>query len=381
VKLRTSGCLWVSIFVLIVAVGCSPSPGPTLPTPGRTPASKPLAEYVALEAEIEKAISTGPETLDNVRAVLVNLDGEIKIAHYRHGFTQDSYGHVFSVTKSVVCLLVGIATADGLIVSIDQPLAELLPQHRSAMSGDTAKITLRQLMTMSGGFPEEMPTGGFTWADSGQPGRSYIDLILQRRPKSQLGKSFGYSNASAHLVAAVLAAGLERADGDHPRSVLDYAREKLFHPLGITTQPAFSQPLPDLMAPEFVTAGFGWGTDPNGIHNGAVGLRLTAPDLIKLGELYRQNGVWDGQQIVPTDWVRQSTAPSTLNPDYGLLWWILNEQHGPGYAALGRGGQHIMVLPRSRAVIVYLSEVQVGNEIVDINDLEPLGRVLAAAVP
>ena len=121
----------------------------------------------------------------------------------------------------------------------------------------------------------------------------------------------------------MLAAALERADGDRPRTILDYAREKLFDPLGISTRPAFSRPLPDLFAPEFVKAGFGWGTDPNGIQLGGFGLRLTAPDMIKIGELYRRDGVWNGQQIVPADWIQQSTSPSTLNPDYGLLWWIL----------------------------------------------------------
>ena len=92
--------------------------------------------------------------LDNVRAVLVSVDGETKVAHYRHGFTEDDHGHVFSVTKSVISILIGIAIADGLIASIDQPLAELLPEHRQAMTDDTAKVTLRQLMTMSGGFDD-----------------------------------------------------------------------------------------------------------------------------------------------------------------------------------------------------------------------------------
>ena len=97
---------------------------------------------MALEAEIEKAITTGPATLDNVRAVLVSVDGETKITRlYRHGFTGDDHGHVFSVTKSVVSILIGIAIADGLIVGVDQPLAELLPEHRQAISGESDKVT------------------------------------------------------------------------------------------------------------------------------------------------------------------------------------------------------------------------------------------------
>ncbi len=378
-NLGAARCLLATIFVLAVAAGCSPSPAPPpLTTSEPTPASEPSIDYVALEAEIEKAITTGPATLDNVRAVLVSVDGETKIAHYRHRFTKDDHGHVFSVTKSVVCTLIGIAIGDGLIASIDQPLAELLPEHREAMSGDTADVTLRQLMTMSGGFDDYMPVGD-QWEKSAEPGRAYVELLL-KRPQYSPGTTFVYSDPSAHLAAAVLAAALERADGDRPRTILDYAREKLFDPLGISTRPAFSRPLPDLFAPEFAEAGFGWGTDPNGIQLGPAGLRLTAPDMIKIGELYRRDGVWNGQQIVPADWIQQSTSPSTLNPDYGLLWWILGEPEGPGYTAAGAGGQHIMVLPKSRAVIVYLSELQVGSEI-DINDLEPLAKVFAAAFP
>jgi CubicO group peptidase (beta-lactamase class C family) len=150
----TSRWLLVTAFTLVAVVGCSPAAAPSSPTSPPTPASKPRIDYVALETEIEKAITTGPVTLDKVRAVLVNVDGETKIAHYRHGFTDNNYGHVFSVTKSVVSILIGIAIADGLIADIDQPLGELLPKHRKAMSGDTAKVSLHHLMTMSGEFKQ-----------------------------------------------------------------------------------------------------------------------------------------------------------------------------------------------------------------------------------
>ena len=111
-----------------------------------------------------------------------------------------------------------------------------------------------------------------------------------------------------------------------------------------------------------------------------AGLRLTAPDMIKIGELYRRGGVWNGHQIVPADWIRQSTSPSTLNPDYGLFWWILGEPDGPGYTAAGAGEQHITVLPKSQAVIVYLSDTQPNSEIT-AEDVKPLNDVFVAAFP
>ena len=368
---------WLLVMiVMVVAVGGCSFPASS-PRPGSEslPASEPPIDYVALEAEIEKAITSGPVTLDNVRAVLVSVDGESRIAHYRHGFTGDDHVHVFSVTKSVVSILIGIAIADGLIAGVDQPLAELLPDHRQAMSAETADVTLRQLMTMSGGFDDYLHVS--QWREAAEPGGDFVDLLLAR-PQYPPGKAFWYSDPSAHLVAAVLAAALERADGNRPRTVLDYAREKLFDPLGISTDPAFTRPVPDLFAPEFATAGFGWATDPNGIQLGMFGLRLTAPDMLRIGELYRRDGVWNGQQIVPADWIRQSTAPSTLNKEYGMLWWILGESEGPGYAAFGRGGQQIVVLPESRAVIVYLSDLQPDSEITG-EDVKPLNDVFVEA--
>jgi CubicO group peptidase (beta-lactamase class C family) len=374
----TARWLLVPILLLVAAVGCSSSPAsPPSPASLRTSAGAPPLDYGALEAEIEKAITTGPAALDNVRAVLVSVDGQTKIAHYRHGFTADDHGHVFSVTKSVISILIGIATADGLIAGIDQPLAELLPDHRQAMGGDVAKITLRQLMTMFGGFAEDLPESDH-WEGSAKAGGDYVDLLVERLQYP--GTTYWYSDVSAHLVAAVLAAALERADGDRPRTILDYAGEKLFDPLGISTRPAFSRPLLDVFAPGFAKAGFGWGTDPNGIHIGAFGLRLTAPDMIKIGELYRRDGVWNGQQIVPADWIHQSTSPSEHNEEYGLLWWIIGEPDGPGYAASGRGEQSIIVLPKSRAVIVYLANVQPDREINE-TAIEPLDNVFVTAFP
>ena len=385
-NVRTSRLLLITSFMLVAVVGCSPAATQPSPPSPPTTTSQPRTDYAVLEAEIEKAITTGPVTLDNVRAVSVSVDGETKIAHYRNGFTEDDYGHVFSVTKSVVSILIGVAIADGLIADIDQPLGELLPKHREAMSGDTAKVTLRHLMTMSAGFKDEPQ---YAWARSAEPGVSYVDVLLERRQELEPGKVFSYTDASAHLTAAVLATALERA-GDHPRSVLAYAREKLFDPLGISTNPTFARPLPDLFAPRFDAAAFGWGTDPDGIPLGGIGLRLSAPDMIKIGELYRRGGVWNGQRIVPAAWIHQCTSPTTFqskvgspsDDDYGLLWWVIGEPKQTGYYALGFGGQVIIVLPKAGAVIVYMTDVQPEpNKQIEGRGLEALNKVFISAFP
>lgn len=338
--------------VLVTMIACTPTAPLPTPAPTRTP-----TDYAALKAAIEQAITTGPATLDNVRAVVINVDGQTKLAHYRHGHTSSDHEHVWSVTKSVLSTLIGIAIADGLIADLDQPLSSLLPEHRRTMDPDVAKVTLRQLMSMTAGYYEDVSRA--TWEKVIAEDSDFVDLLLERRLALEPGTSFHYSNTSAHLATAVLAAALAAADGDHPRSVLDYARTMLFDPLEIQTQPAWSRPLIDPYGSAFSRAGFGWGTDPNGIQLGGYGLRLSASDMTKLGELYRNDGVWHGKQVVPAEWIREVTAPSPINPDYGLLWWIFPR----GYQAVGSGGQLIAVLPDSAAVVVIQAATPRGQEI------------------
>jgi CubicO group peptidase (beta-lactamase class C family) len=210
------------------------------------------------------------------------------------------------------------------------------------------------LMTMSGGFPgtdPEYETVKRMFASR----TDFVAYLLREGQAAEAGTQFLYSNTSSHLVAAVLAAALRRAEGDHPRSVVDYAREKLFDPLGIDTDPAFVEPLPDTEAADFAEAGFGWGTDPQGIPVGAFGLRLTAADLVKFGELYLNDGAWHGRQIVPVEWVEQATTPSELQPQYGLMWWLYTWNGHRVYAARGYEGQLIVVVPDQKSVTAIAS--------------------------
>ena len=125
-------------------------------TPSQTPTSKPV-DYAAIEAGLKDSIAADSPPLDNVRAVLIDVDGEPKVTLYRHGFTAADYEHVFSVTKSVLSMLIGIAISEGLIRDLEQPLNELLPQYHRIMKPSVAKVTLRQLMSMSGGFADDAP--------------------------------------------------------------------------------------------------------------------------------------------------------------------------------------------------------------------------------
>ena len=354
----------VLMVVLVAPVACSsgetkePPPAP----------SRSAVDYRALQSAIENRLSTGTVALDNVRGLLISVDGQTKISHYRHGLKPTDTTHVWSVTKSVLSTLIGVAIADGLLKDLDQTLGELLPRQREVMSSAVAAVTLRQLMTMSAGFQADADEEAIRdiFASQGD----LVRYLLKQGQTSEAGTEFLYSNVSAHLVAAVLASALQHVDGDHPRSVLDYAREKLFDPLGIDTRPAFTKPvLPE--DDEFGRAGFAWITDPRGIPFGPFGLRLNTADLLKLGELYLHEGAWQGKQIVPRDWIQQAKTPDPLQPEYGLLWWLYRWGEDDLLVARGSEGHLIVVVPR-HGVVIAISSANMPEVPMDDNVLFPL---------
>ena len=330
-------------------------------------------DFVALERSIDAHLDDAdPPGLANVRAVLVSVDGATVVAHYRDS-APDETAHVWSVTKSVLSMLVGIAIADGHLRGLDQSLAELLPAYRTHMRADTASITLQQLLSMTSGITDG-PEAGMQW-DPADP--DIVRTILDRPLVAAPGTRWLYSNASAHLVSAAL----RHATG---QSVLDYARTRLFDPLGIRTRPAYEgvEELASLavFSDEFERAGFAWGTDRQGVHVGGLMLKLTAPDMIKLGELYLAQGTWHGRRIVPAEWVTTSITPVELatqddGSSYGLMWWLFELDGHQAYAASGGSGQghvhDVLIVPDRRLVVVRSSRDDVSLPL-EVGMLAPL---------
>lgn len=200
--------------------------GRTPPTP--SPA-KVTVDYAAIEGTIEEKISSGSASLDSIQGVSVSVDGQTVITHYRNGFSSAKTEHMWSVTKSVVATLIGIAISDGLIENLDQSLGGLLPEYRKVMAPGISAITLRQLMSMTGGVDEhDLPAK--TVKDLYATKGDLVMYILRSDLIADPGTEFHYSNTGSHLVVAVLAAALQHAGRD--QSVLSYARQKLFDPLG-----------------------------------------------------------------------------------------------------------------------------------------------------
>ena len=299
-----------------------------------------------------------------VRSVLVSVDGQTVIRYYRDR-TPDDYAHVCSVTKSVMSILVGIAVdRDGRVRT--RRCASFSPSrlehdrggglhHASTAPHDDVRHLGRQhgLQPVVDGHGQPDPGYGIT---------------------SDPGTAFQYSDAGAHLVAAVLQEAVERP-------ILEYAREKLFDPLGIDTRPAW-QGWDQDPGGGFAEPGFGWLTDRSGLNVGGFGLKLRAPDLVKLGELYVNGGRWQGRQIVSAAWVEESTSPK-LTPEqaeiegqYGYLWWVGDYTGHPVFAASGSYYQKIFCFPGRQLVVVVTAAAGSGPDTIH-ETLDPvIGRVI-----
>jgi CubicO group peptidase (beta-lactamase class C family) len=328
-------------------VGCDGSASPSSSrgspvSPSATVDAQALS--TAVDTFFERSFAAGKS---NVRAVLVSVDGQPVVNRYYRGRTAAETANVASVTKSVVSTLVGIALAEGELDGLDQTLRELLPDYARVMSSETAGITLRQLLTMTAGLP---PDGLDGRADPSVGGRDWVRSILTKGTVQPPGQSFAYSSAGSHLLAAIVV----EATG---QPLLEYAREKLFDPLGIVTRPAV-QPLvsSDEGHQDYDRAAFAWPIDPQGINVGFTLLKLTAPDMAKLGSLFVDDGRWNGRQLVPAQWVHEATSPLVPTGDgpgdhYGYQWWTMSAAGHPAFAAFGFGGQIIEVVPDLRLVV------------------------------
>ncbi len=334
--------------VMIGATGCQP-PAPPDPSPSASAASPATDLGGAIDEH-----RAGLVNLSNIRAVLVSRRGELVAERY-YGTSATEYHDVWSVTKSVTSTLVGIALRKGQLRSVDQTLAELLPQFRQTMAPASGQVTLRQLLTMTSGWTGE-------W-DPEPARKGLVERILTHGPTAETGV-FEYADTGIQVIAAVLV----KATG---KSVLEYAREELFAPLAIRSTPAGESPLADAGQPAVTEVNqFRWLRDADGVHGGPFGLALTARDLVKLGELWRNGGAWQGRQLLDDDYVAAATRNQVreLDPSrsgYGYLWWDTPLPVHPAYMAQGLYGQMIMVVPDLELVVVVFSQGSGGPDTFD----------------
>ncbi|MHA1186192.1 MAG: serine hydrolase domain-containing protein [Candidatus Heimdallarchaeota archaeon] len=261
----------------------------------------------------------------NVDSILLIRNGYLVFERYFNGWNDSAYHSIFSITKSVVSCLYGVAVEEGL-VQLNQTLTSFFT-NRTIANLDSAKqnITIEHLLTMSSGIDWLEVINMFQFAGSEDP----IQYVLDRPMDAFPGEVFNYNSGAVHLLSAIL----QNVTGTTTKA---YAEEKLFTPLGITN--------------------FNWDKDPQGIYFGGHGLSLTSPDMAKFGFLYLNNGTWDSSQIISEEWFSESISKynySILAEDYGYLWW-LNPDYD-NFCAQGFMGQRIFVFQKYNFIAVITS--------------------------
>lgn len=265
----------------------------------------------------------------NADSVLLARHGKVVLQAYVAPYQPGIPHQINSATKSFVSTLAGLAIADGKL-ALDDTVAKVLPEYADLPTAQ--KVTLRQLLQMASGIDwNEWPAGSDSGLmfSSADPAKTF----LQHPVLPEFIGRFNYSSGSSHLIGVMVM----RATG---RSLAQYAQARLFGPLGFGK-----------------TA---WQTDNKGNNLGYRGLYVMPRDLLAFGELFRQNGQWQGKQIVPASWVAYATSPLLpVYPDtpkdqfYGAQWWV--KQHRESYMAAGWGGQYVIVYPQDDITLVLTS--------------------------
>jgi CubicO group peptidase (beta-lactamase class C family) len=312
------------------------------------------AERVGIDrrrlGQMTESIRAHPQ--DNVHAVLIERDGRLVYEEYfvgtdeRRGrplgvvtFTRDTLHDLRSVTKSVISALVGVASASRAISSLDAPLLDYFPEYTDLQVPERRRITIRHALGMSAGLEwnEDL-----SYADpkndeivmDGSP--DPVRYVLGRPIVVAPGGTWRYNGGTTEVLGAIL----QRAT---KQSLLDYARTVLFSPLGITA--------------------FEW-IGARAAPSAASGLRLRPRDLAKFGSLYLHDGQWNGRQVLPRAWVRESTERRLTFPGqeargYGYQWWHACYSTPSGVVevptAVGNGMQRVFLLRAQRTVVTVLS--------------------------
>jgi len=270
---------------------------------------------------------------------LLVLKGDTVLAErYQYDRRPENRFQSYSMAKTVVAMLMGLALAEGKIASIDDPAAKYVPELKGHPYGETS---LRHLLTMSSGvrFIEEYngaddvtTLAAKTIYQQGPGGvQSVLSFTHRERPA---GTRFYYASAETEVLSLVVRAAVGRP-------LADYLSEKIWQPMG-------------------AEADASWLIDGGGHELGFMGLNVTLRDWGRLGLLLANGGSMNGRQIIPAEWIRDATKPDSphLRPGYatrfngyGYQTWLVDDKGR--FALLGVRGQAVFVDPETKTVVVH----------------------------
>ncbi|MEM9821436.1 MAG: serine hydrolase [Bacteroidota bacterium] len=287
------------------------------------------------------------EGIDNLqrrdfRGLIVIKDNHLVVEHYSNSFWRNHIHDIRSAGKSITSLLLGVAIKEGLVQNLDQQVYSFFPKEKyPTIHEDYKKVKIKHLLDMSSGLDAdsdnwETPGNAGQWIAKDEWLTYLLGIPLVKAP----GTRWVYADINAALIGAII----EERSG---MSLRDFAKEKVFGPLGITEYYWFTN-----AANQTVAAG---------------NLYLSTLDFAKLGTLVANKGKWGDQQIVQTDYVERLLQHkvfelSDYNPladQYAMLWYKSKRNFGTKTVdylwASGNGGNHLVVIPEENMVIAVTS--------------------------
>lgn len=264
----------------------------------------------------------------HIHSLLVIRDGKILLDANFYPYDGKSLHRLASVTKSVMTTLIAIAAEQGKL-NLDAPALSFFPDRTIAnREPRKERMTVRQLAGMVNGMDSVCLANDEGTLNEMTASPDWVQFALDRKMTSEPGATFCYDSPGMHLLSAIL----QKATG---MTALEFARQNLFEPLGIH----------DVL----------WLTDPQGYTHGWSDLYLHPRDAAKLGYLWLNRGMWDGKQIVSPQWVEDAVKAhiqTGTDDDYGYGWWVMKGDGAGQYAAVGRGGQRVQLVPALNVIIV-----------------------------
>ena len=306
------------------------------PLPRSTPASQGVdsRRITAFLDAIEALPDPEPHSLMTLR------HGQVVAQGWWAPYTPDRRQLLYSLSKSFTGAAAAFAYAEGLL-RLDDPVVSYFPEFRAEITDPGSRsILVRHLLSMASGHTAEQWDDALA-RDPAEPVRGF----LLGGPDGEPGKVFAYNQPCTYTVGAIV----QRAAGER---LVDYLGPRLFEPLGIGE--------------------VAWQQRPTGRDTGFTGLHAATDAIAKLGQLYLQRGVWEGERLLPEEWVEQATRVQVDNsalgwgPDweqgYGFQFWM--SRHG--YRGDGAFGQFCLILPEQDAVIAITSETTDMQAVLDL---------------
>jgi CubicO group peptidase (beta-lactamase class C family) len=286
----------------------------------------------------------------DIHSILIAKDGKVMYEQYFNGWNKDSLQDSRSAFKSITSLLTGIAVDQGLIKDVNQQVYSFFPEFKE-FSGNNAwkkDMTIDNLLRMESGFDCEEFNDGKDCETDMMASKEWVSFSLHLPMKDKPGTVWAYTSCDPMIISGIISRVAKM-------SIMDFAKKYLFDPMGIKH--------------------YRWTIDPSGNGMTAGSFYILPSDMMKIGQMILQKGMWNGQRIVSTAWLEKSTNTPAPIPDFSFAkfsrsavaipqptyygyYWYKEEIRTKNFRedvlfASGNGGQYIMIIERLGIVIVF----------------------------